>query len=58
MTKEVEEDSIFFLAEAVIPAASAGGIGPLTVDGNNCADGAEANDALILLLGCTSIIRS
>ena len=36
-TEEGEEDSLFVLAEAVIPAFSAGGIGPLAVDGNNCA---------------------
>ena len=58
VTKEGEEDSMFLLAEVVIPASSAGGIGPLSVDGHNCAGGAEANDALILLLGRTSNISS
>ena len=54
VTKEVEEDRLFFLAEAVIPSTSAVGIGPLAVDGNNRADGAEANNAPILLSGRTS----
>ena len=54
MTKEVEEDRLFVLAEAVIPSTSAVGIGPLEVDGNNRADGAEANNAPILLSGRTS----
>ena len=49
MAEEGEEDSLFFLAEAVTPAASAGGIGPLAVDVNNCVDGAQAIDAPILL---------
>ena len=53
VTKEGEEDSLFVLAEAVIPAASAGSIGPLAVDVNNRDDGAEANDAPILLSCCT-----
>ena len=44
MTEEGEEDSRFVLAEAVVPAASDGGIGPLAVGGNNLTDGAEAND--------------
>ena len=54
VTEEGEEDSLFVLAEAVIPDASAGGIGPLAVDGKNCADDAEANDAPILLSCRTS----
>ena len=54
MTKKGEEDSLFVLAEAVIPAIRDGGIGPLVVDINNSADGSEANDAQILLSGCTS----
>ena len=57
LKEEGEEESLFVLAEAVIPAASAGGIGPLAVDGKNRADGAEANDAPILLSGRTSNIR-
>ena len=58
MTKEDEEDSQFVLAESIILAASAGGIGPLEVDENNRADGTEANNAPILLSGCTSNLRS
>ena len=46
------------LPEAVIRAASAGVIGPLAVDGKNCADGAEAKDAPILLSVRTSNLRS
>ena len=57
MTEEVEDESIFFLAEAVTPAASAGGIGLLESGRNNRTDGAEANDAPILLLGHTSNLR-
>ena len=49
MAKEVEEDRLFFLVEAVIPAINAGDIGPMALDENNCADGAEANFAPILL---------
>ena len=45
MTQEGEEDNLFVLSEAVIPAVSAGAIGPLTFDQANRADGAEANDA-------------
>ena len=56
--QEGEEDSLFVLAEAVIPAVSAGTIGPLTFDQTNRADGAEANDAPILLSGRTSNLRS
>ena len=53
MSKEGEEDSLYILAESVIPAARSGGIGPLAVDGKNRADGAEANNAPILLSGRT-----
>ena len=53
MAKEVEEGSIFVLADDVAPAASNGGIDTLSVCGNNCTDGEEANDAPNLLLGCT-----
>ena len=49
VTQEGEEDSLFVLVEAVIPAVSAGAIGPLTFNQTNRADGAEANDAPILL---------
>ena len=58
VTEEGEEDSLFFLAEAVIPAISAGALGLLAVDENNHADGAEANDAPILLSDRTSNLRS
>ena len=54
MTEEGEEESLFVLIEAVIPAASAGGTGTLAVDGNNRAGGTEANNAQILLSGHTS----
>ena len=54
MTEEGEEDSLCVLAEAVILAVRSGAIGPLAVDENNRADGAEANDAPILLSGRTS----
>ena len=54
VTEEVEEGILFVIAEAVIPAARAGGIGPLEVDGNNRADGAEANDAPNFTIGFTS----
>ena len=57
VTQEGEEDSLFVLAESVIPTVSAGAIGPLTFDQTNRADGAEANDAPILLSGRTSNIR-
>ena len=49
MTEEVEEDSLFVLSEAVIPAVSAGTIGPLPVDENNLSDGSETNNDPILL---------
>ena len=58
VTEEGEEDSLFVLAEAVVPAVSAGGIGPLAVGGNNRTDGAEANDAPILLSVRMSNLRS
>ena len=58
MTEEGEEESLFVLAEVVIPAVSAGSIGTLEVDKNNHADGAEANDAPILLSVRISNIRS
>ena len=58
MTQEGEEDILFVLAEATIPAVSAGDIGPLTFDQTNRADGAEVNDAPILLSGRTSNVRS
>ena len=58
MTQEGEEDSLFVLAEAVIPAVSAGAIGPLTFNQTNRADGAEANDAPILLSGRMSNLLS
>ena len=57
MNEEGEEDSLFLLSEAIIRAASAGGIGPLAVDGNNRANGAETNNAPILLSGCTLNLR-
>ena len=57
VTKEGEEDSLFVLAESAIPTSSAGGIGTMSVDGNNRANGAEANDAPILLSGRTPNIR-
>ena len=58
VTQEGEEDSLFVLVEAAIPAVSAGSIGTLKFDQTNRADGAEANDAPILLSGCTSNLRS
>ena len=58
MTQEGEEDSLFVLSEAVIPAISAGAIGPLTFDQTNGADGAEANDGPILLSVRTSNLLS
>ena len=57
LTQEGEEDSLFVLAEDVIPAVSAGAIGPLTFDQTNRADGVEANDASILLSVRTSNLR-
>ena len=45
MTKESTVDSLFVLAEAIFPAAGAGGIGALAVGGNNRTDGVESNDA-------------
>ena len=58
VTHEGEEGSLFVLAEAVIPAVSAGAIGPLTFNQTNRADGAEANDAPTILSGRTSNLRS
>ena len=58
MTQEGEEDSLFVLAESVIPAVSAGAIGPLTFDQTDCADGAEAKDASILISVRTSDLCS
>ena len=58
VTKEGEEDSLFFLAWAVISAFSAGFIGPLVVDEKTFAGGTEANDAPILLSGRTSNLHS
>ena len=57
VTQEGEEDSLFVLAEAVIPSVSAGAIGPLTFDQTNRADVAEANDAPTLLSVRTSNLR-
>ena len=57
VTKEGDEDILLVLAEAVIPVVSTGAIGPLSVDENNRADGAESNDAPILISGRTSNIR-
>ena len=45
MTQEVAEDRLFVLAEAVIPAVSAGAIGPLTFDQTTRADFVEANNS-------------
>ena len=58
VTQEGEEGGLFVLAEAVIPAVSAGAIGPLTFDQTNRADDAESNDAPILLSDRTSNLRS
>ena len=57
VTQDDEEDSLFVLAEDVIPAVSAGAIDPLTFDQTNCADGAEANNAPTLLSVRTSNLR-
>ena len=51
VTQEGEDCSLFVLAEAVIPAVSAGAIGPLTFGGNNHADGTEANDCPDFTIG-------
>ena len=48
------EESLFVLAKDPVLAAGAGGIGSLVVNIHNRTDGAEANDALNLLSGCTS----
>ena len=57
VTQEVEEDSLFFLEEAVIPYVSARDIGLLKFDQTNRADGAEAKNAQIILSGRTSNLR-
>ena len=44
VNQEGEEDILFVLSEYPVPANSAGCIGALAVGGNNCTDGAEAND--------------
>ena len=50
-------DSLFVLAEAIFPAAGAGGIGALSVGGNNCTDCVESNDAPNLRSGRMSNLR-
>ena len=57
MTQEGEQDSLFVFVEAVVPTFSAGAIGPLAVDENNRAYGAEEKNAPMLLSGCTSNLR-
>ena len=57
VTQEGEEDSLFVLAEAVIPDVSAGAIGPLKFDQTNRVDGAESNNTPILLSSSMSNIR-
>ena len=49
VTQEDKEDSLFVLSESVIPAVSAGAIGPMTLDQTNRENGAEENDVPILL---------
>ena len=58
VTQEGEEVSLSLLEEYFIPAVSSGAIGPLTFDQTNRADGAEGNDAPILLSVRTSNLRS
>ena len=58
VTIQGAEDSLFFPAKYTVPAADSGGIGAMSVDRNDCTDGAEANDAPNLLSGRTSKIRS
>ena len=53
MTQVITEDRLFFLSEAPVP-----GIGSLAFDINDRTDGAEVNNALNLLSGHTSNIRS
>ena len=57
VTQEDEQDRLFVLAEAVIPAVSAGAIGSLIFDQTNLAYGAEANNAPIVLSGRTLNLR-
>ena len=57
VTEEAEEGNLLVLAEAFIPAVSAGGIVPLAVDGNNRGDGAESNNATVFLSCRTSNLR-
>ena len=57
VTQEGEEGSLFVLSEAAIANVSAGSIFPLVFDQTSCADGAEANNAPILLSVCTSNLR-
>ena len=57
VTQEGEEDSLFFLAESIIPTFSAGAILPLTFDQTNRDYGAEEDDAPILLSVRTSNLR-
>ena len=56
VTQEGEEDSL--LAEDVIPTVRARSIDSLEFYQTNRADGEEANDALVLLSGRTSNLRS
>ena len=58
MIQEGTANSLFVLAEALVPAAGAEGIGALEFGGNNHNDGAEANNPPNLLSGCTSNLRS
>ena len=58
VTEEDEEDRLFVLAETVVSAVRSGVIGTMAVGENNHTDCAEANNALNLLLGRTSNIRS
>ena len=57
VTQEGEDDSLFVLAESIIPAVSAVAIGPLAFDQTNRADDAEANYAPTLLSGRKSNLR-
>ena len=57
MNEEGEDYNLFVLEEAVVPAASAGFICPLTVGGNNRTGGEEANNAPNLLMVRTSNLR-
>ena len=51
MNEQGGEGILFVLAESVIPAVSAGAIGPLEVGVKNCTDGAEANDCPDFTIG-------